>query len=86
MEKGVFTSYRRGKHTQRNHQTLIRIEGIDDWKEAARFIGRKVTWNSPTGNVLMGRIVGVHGRRGVVKARFQKGLPGHAIGAAVTIH
>ena len=86
MEKGVFVSYQRGKHTQRNHQILIRIEGIDDGKEAAHFIGRKITWNSPTGSILMGRIVGVHGRRGVVKARFKKGLPGHAIGAPVTIH
>ncbi len=85
MERGVSVSYRRGKHTQRNHQILIRIEGIDDRKEAAHFIGRKVTWNSPTGSILMGRIVGVHGRRGVVKARFKKGLPGHAIGVAVTI-
>jgi large subunit ribosomal protein L35Ae len=85
MGKGVFVSYRRGKHTQRNKQILIRIEGINDRDKAARFIGRTVTWKSPRGHPLMGSIVGVHGRRGVVKARFKKGIPGHAIGAELTI-
>jgi large subunit ribosomal protein L35Ae len=85
MEKGVFMIYRRGKHTQRNKQVLIKMKGIDDRKAAARFIGQQVTWTSPTGNPLMGRIVGVHGRRGVVRARFKKGLPGQALGSELTI-
>jgi len=85
MEKGVFVSYRRGKHTLRNKQVLIKMKGIDDRKEVARFIGWQVTWTSPTGNLLRGRIVGVHGRRGVVRARFKKGLPGQALGSELTI-
>ncbi len=85
MEKGKFVSYRRGKHTLRNKQVLIKMNGIDDRKEAARFIGRQVTWTSPMGNLLMGCIVGVHGRRGVVRARFKNGLPGHALGSELTI-
>lgn len=85
MEKAVFVSYQRGKHAQRNKQILIRIEGIKDRNEAARFIGRKVTWDSPTDRPQMGTIMGVHGRRGVVKARFKNGLPGHALGSELTI-
>ena len=49
MYKGVFVSYRRGKHTQRNKQILIRIEGVNSRSEAARFIGRKSAWESKTG-------------------------------------
>lgn len=86
MEKGIFVSYRRGKHSsQRNKQILVKIKGIDDRNEAASFIGRKVLWRSPKGAFLIGTIVGVHGRGGVVRARFTKGLPGQALGAELLI-
>jgi large subunit ribosomal protein L35Ae len=85
MYKGVFRSYRRGKRTQRNKQVLITIEGIDDRNEAASFIGRKVVWSGPKGTSLIGNITGVHGRRGVLRARFMKGLPGQALGTEVAI-
>ena len=86
MAEGVFMSYRRGKHNQRNRQILIKIAGIRDRKEAARFIGRQAIWTSPKGTPHIGKIVGVLGRRGMVKATFQKGLPGDAIGAELRIH
>jgi len=85
MYKGVFLSYRRGKYTQRNKQILIKIEGINNHREAASFIGRKVIWKSPKGNPLIGKIISVHGRKGVLRASFKKGLPGQAIGAELTI-
>jgi large subunit ribosomal protein L35Ae len=85
MYKGIFMSYRRGKFTQRNKQILLKIEGINNRKEAAGFIGRKVIWKSPKGNPLIGKIVGVHGRNGVLRVSFKKGLPGQAIGAELTI-
>ena len=86
MDKGVFVSYRRGQRTQHNTQILIAIEGVNDRKGAASFIGRRVIWTSPQGTPLRGKIVGVHGNSGVVKSSFKKGLPGHAIGAELSIH
>jgi large subunit ribosomal protein L35Ae len=85
MDKGIFMSYRRGKRTQRNKQILIKIDGIDDRNAAASFIGRKVIWSGPKGTSLIGNITGVHGRRGVLRARFMKGLPGQALGSEVAI-
>ena len=81
MDKAVFTGYRGGLHTQRNKQILLTIEHVDTRDKAAQYIGRNVVWRSPTGNPLIGKITRVHGRRGVVRARFRKGLPGHAVGA-----
>ncbi len=85
MYKGVFVSYRRGKRTQRNKQILIRIEGVNSRSEAARFIGRKSAWESKTGKRILGKVVGIHGRRGLVRVSLKKGLPGQALGSQITI-
>ena len=85
MHTGVFMSYRRGKRTQRNKQILVKIEGITNCEEAARFIGKQVIWKNPNGQPLIGKIISAHGRKGIVKARFKKGLPGQAIGAQLHI-
>jgi ribosomal protein L35AE/L33A len=34
---------------------------------------------------LIGEIIGLHGKKGVVKAKFRKGVPGWAIGASVEL-
>ena len=85
MEKAVFTGYRGGLHTQRNKQVLLTIEHIDTRDKAAQYIGRNVIWRRPRGNALIGKITGVHGRNGVLKARFKKGLPGQAVGVELDI-
>ena len=86
MVKGLFFNYRGGKHTQRNKEILIKIDGVNDRKKAASFIGKKVIWNNPQGSSIVGKIMVVHGRMGVLRASFKKGLPGQAIGANLTIN
>ena len=85
LPKGIFVSYRRGQRTQRNNQILVKILGIKNSNEAARFIGKKVIWKNPRGTALGGTIVGVHGRKGVLRASFKKGLPGQAVGSELDI-
>ena len=85
MYKGVVTSYRRGKRTQRNNQMLIEIDMVDNRSKASEFIGRKVVWENKSGTKIMGKIIGTHGKKGVVKAAFKKGLPGQAIGTPIII-
>ncbi|MCW4018106.1 MAG: 50S ribosomal protein L35ae [Candidatus Bathyarchaeota archaeon] len=49
-----------------------------------QLIGRKVTWTQ--GNcVLTGKIVGLHGKNGLVRVRFTHGVPGQAIGTTVEL-
>ena len=84
MTKALFIGYSRGRHTQKSHHILVKIEQFDD-KGAAEFIGRKVTWESPSGNILTGKIVNIRGGNGVLKAIFKKGLPGQAIGKELNI-
>lgn len=85
MEKAIFVNYSGGRRTQRNKQILVKIDQADDKKKGAKYLGRKVTWNSPSGNTLTGTITSIKGGNGVLKASFKRGLPGQAIGQELTI-
>ena len=86
MEKALFVNYLGGRHTKRNKQVLVKIDQVDDKNKAAKYIGRKVTWKSPSGNTLTGKIISVRGGNGVLKAIFRKGLPGQSIGKELNIN
>ncbi len=47
-------------------------------EEAKKFVGKSVEWKSPGGNVIRGKIAASHGNKGMVRAIFEKGLPGQA--------
>ena len=80
----VIVSYRRGPKTQRPREYLLRFPGVASASDAARLIGRKVAW--PVGTrKRRGRIQTLHGRNGLLKARFTKGLPGNALGSFVEL-
>ena len=83
-KKGIITSYRRGRHTQRNKQMLIKFE-YDSDKTASKLIGKQVIWETKTGKYIKGKITRTHGKKGVLRARFEKGLPGDSIGTTVRI-
>jgi large subunit ribosomal protein L35Ae len=77
-------SSRRGPKTEKPKEYLLRFPGIESASEAGRLIGRRVAW--PVGkHQARGKIVGLHGRNGLVKARFKKGVPGQALGSRVEI-
>jgi large subunit ribosomal protein L35Ae len=83
--KAILLNYRRGRHTQRANQFLIEVDGCDTKAMASGFIGRRLVWKSPSGREIFGRITQVHGTRGVLRARFSRGLPGDALGGRVEI-
>jgi len=80
---GVIANYRRGRHTQNTKHILLNFNMT--YQEAAHLIGKEVEWYSPAGKILKGKIVALHGKKGVVRAIFNKGLPGEAIGQRVKI-
>ncbi len=83
--KGVVVNYRRGRHTQNPHQMVLRFEGVGSREEAEKLKGRKAVWVSPAGKKIEGRILGSHGNKGAVRARFETGLPGQAIGTPIEL-
>ena len=85
MVKAKIVQFRRGRHTIHERHFLIEIEGTSTRKDAEKFVGKAVEWKSPAGKIIKGKISSAHGNKGVVRAIFEKGLPGQAITTSVEI-
>lgn len=74
-------SFRRGRRSQRMNQFLLEVAGVETKEAAVKLVGRKVVWTSPgqRPKAIGGTITACHGRNGVLRARFTRGLPGEAI-------
>ena len=85
MTHGKVIQFRRGRHTIHERHFLVELEGVSKKSDAEKFVGRILEWKSPAGKIIKGRISSAHGNNGVVRAIFEKGLPGHAITTKVEI-
>jgi large subunit ribosomal protein L35Ae len=85
MTEGKVIQFRRGRHTICNRHFLIEINGVSDKNQAEKFIGKEIVWTSPAGKKIKGKISGVHGSHGIVRAIFAPGLPGQALTTKVQI-
>jgi large subunit ribosomal protein L35Ae len=82
---GKIIQFRRGRKTIIEKHFLIEIKGISNREEAGKLVGKEVTWSSPAGKKIKGKISGAHGSHGVVRAIFETGLPGQAVTTGVEI-
>jgi len=81
---GTIVNYRIGIGTQKPKECLIQFANVNSASLAGQLISRKVVWKQ--GDIkLVGKIVGSHGKKGVVKVKFQKGVPGQALGTTVEL-
>ena len=81
---GIILNYRTGIRTQNPKECLIQFAHVNSASLADQLISRKVVWKQ--GDIkLTGKIAGSHGKNGVVKVKFQKGLPGQALGTTVKL-
>ena len=83
--KGKVIQFRRGRHTVHERHFLIEIESVKTREEAGKLVGKEVEWKSPAGKIIKGKISSAHGNKGVVRAIFEKGLPGQAVTTDVEI-
>jgi large subunit ribosomal protein L35Ae len=83
--KAKVIQFRRGRHVIHKRHFLIEIEGTKTRKDAEKFVGKEVEWKSPAGKIIKGKISSAHGNKGVVRAIFEKGLPGQAVTTEVEI-
>lgn len=85
--KGKVIQFRRGRHVIHERHFLIEIPGVTDRESASKLVGKEVTWTSPGKNkkIIKGKISAPHGNKGVVRAIFERGLPGQAITTKVEI-
>ena len=81
---GTIVNYRIGIRTQHPKECLIQFAHINSVSLASQLISRKVVWKQGNSKHL-GKIAGAHGRNGVVKVKFQKAVPGQALGTTVEL-
>ncbi|MBN1645088.1 50S ribosomal protein L35ae [Candidatus Woesearchaeota archaeon] len=85
--EGTIIHFRGSRSVKSRNQMLIEAKGVDSKEKASKLVGKTVTWNTPgkKGNAIKGKISAVHGRNGVVRAIFEKGMPGQSLGTKVKI-
>lgn len=87
MVNAKVIQFRQGRRSQKDKHFLIEIEGVDSRDKASKYIGKEVEWTSPGKNEkkIKGKIASAHGNKGVVRAIFEVGLPGQAIGTEIKV-
>ncbi len=83
---GKILNFRRGRHTVHHTHMLIAAQGVDSRSKAEKLIGKELMWQSPAKKEIRGRIASAHGSKGVLRAIFEKGMPGQSIGTRVSIN
>jgi large subunit ribosomal protein L35Ae len=82
-KEGLILNYRLGRKKQYSKECLIEVLDATP-SEAMQLIGCKVGW--PAGEPkIFGKIISPHGRKGVLRVRFKKGVPGQALNTLVRI-
>ena len=80
---GRITNYRTGPKAQRPKECIIAIDNVTS-TSAGKLLGQKVIWQSGKSK-LTGKIVGMHGKNGMVRAKFATPVPGQALGTVVEL-
>jgi len=83
--EGIIVNYRGSQKTQKNNQMIITVPELDNRKKAEKLISKEVVWTSPSGKKIKGEIRAVHGNKGALRVKFEKGMPGQAIGTKVNL-
>jgi large subunit ribosomal protein L35Ae len=76
--KGIVVQFRRSRHRIKEKHYLLDL-GVSSRAEAVKLKGKEVEWKSISGKIVKGKISDAHGNKGLVRAIFEKGLPGQAI-------
>jgi large subunit ribosomal protein L35Ae len=82
--KGIVVQFRRGRKTVHEKHYLLDL-GFTSREEAKKTAGKIVSWKSPAGKIISGKISDAHGNKGLVRAIFEKGLPGQAITTEIEV-
>ena len=79
---GVIVNYR----IPYTKEAIIRIPEIMDKKHAAKLVGKKVMWKNGKKVKHYGKVTGLHGSSGAIKAKFRIPLPPESLARAVEIY
>ena len=76
--KGIVVQFRRSRKRIHERHYLLDL-GFQNRDEAKKATGKTVSWKSPAGKIIKGKVSDAHGNKGLVRAIFETGLPGQAV-------
>jgi large subunit ribosomal protein L35Ae len=82
--KGIVVQFRRGRKIIKERHYLLDFGAVTR-KEAKKFVGKEVVWKSSAGKEIKGKVSDAHGNKGLVRAIFERGLPGQAVTSEVEV-
>ena len=82
--KGIVVQFRRGRKRIHERHYLLDL-GLENRDAAKKMAGKEVSWVSPSGKLIKGKISDAHGNKGLVRAIFEKGLPGQALTTEIDV-
>ncbi len=84
--KGRVIQFRRGNRTVHEKHFILDF-GAKNREEASKLIGKEAVWTSPgkERKKIRGKISSPHGNKGLVRAIFERGLPGQALTTEIEI-
>src|SRR5437879_9848958 len=79
---GTVTAFRQSKFNQDSHQTIVDLAKPE---HAAELLGARVVWARKDGLQILGRVVALHGSKGELRVRWDRGFQTQALGSQVTM-
>ena len=83
--KATIINFRRSRHHQKMNQLILSMPQIDSIEKAKEFVGKDVTFKTQTEKEIKGKIRATHGNSGCVRALFERGIPGQALGQKLEV-
>ncbi len=85
--KGTVVQFRRGNRTVKEKHMILDL-GAKNRTEALKLVGTEVVWTSSgkEKKKIHGKVSSAHGNKGMVRAIFERGLPGQALTQEIETH
>jgi large subunit ribosomal protein L35Ae len=78
-------NFRMGRHTQKTNHMIVIVDGVSKREKAMTLVGKEVSWKSPAGKEIKGKVAAAHGNKGNIRVIFEKGMPGQSLTNKVEI-
>lgn len=85
--QAIIAHFRGSRDIKKGNHLILHVEGVDSKEKAKALVGKKVSWKSEgkKNTVITGAVAAPHGNSGAVRAIFERGLPGQALGQEAVI-
>lgn len=82
--EGHIVNFRRNSTGQTMNHLVVIVDGVDSRDKASKLVGKKVLYNTGKKDMI-GKISAIHGNSGALRAIFETGIPGQALGKKVKV-